>query len=343
MQLLADEIGVPIVILGPDLQIEGITKNQSFGLDERDQPAEEVLLKILRQANPDGKLVYVIKDVPGKGEQIWLTTRVAAAMRGDTLPETLKRGAPPNRAVWAGGGQVRQWSDLISRESLEAEIKDQVSALALVTKRHVDFAKRSPVTARSRLTLLSILFQIVDNYGQEIAWRGQTIGLRDACAKCAADFKDPQVANPAALEELHKLNIRLERLVTKGIGEPAPGASNPAWHTYVARPALMIWQEGIRSQFGQWLADARQFPEHARDALRQAEILAVISIVIQDPGFESADDLQYDGHARSYQFACLQLIKTLRPEPPQRIEFDPVQAAYQRLTKACDACHADFR
>ena len=87
LEMLSTEIGVEIVILGSDLQLEGITKNQSFGLDERDQPAVEILTKILKLANSDGKLVYVIKPRPTGGEPIiFVTTRAAAKKRGDTLP-----------------------------------------------------------------------------------------------------------------------------------------------------------------------------------------------------------------------------------------------------------------
>ena len=67
LDLLSKEIDVPVVILGGDLQLEGITKNQSFGLDERDQVARDVLDKVLALANADGKLVYVIKLAAGRG------------------------------------------------------------------------------------------------------------------------------------------------------------------------------------------------------------------------------------------------------------------------------------
>lgn len=87
LALLAESVSAEIIILGSDLQLEGITKNQSFGLDERDQPAREILLKILRLANPDGKLVYVIRaKEDGSGEAVFVTTRAAAAKRGETLP-----------------------------------------------------------------------------------------------------------------------------------------------------------------------------------------------------------------------------------------------------------------
>ncbi|HEX4129453.1 MAG TPA: serine/threonine-protein kinase [Pirellulales bacterium] len=86
MQLLADDLGVPVVILGTDLQLEGITKNQSFGLEEKDKPAVEIFKTIFAKANPDGKLVYVIKPDDAGTETIYVTTRAAVTKRGDKLP-----------------------------------------------------------------------------------------------------------------------------------------------------------------------------------------------------------------------------------------------------------------
>lgn len=85
VQMIAEEIGVPIEILGKDFELEGITKNQSFGLDERNQTADAILRTILARSNPDGKLVYVVRN-KGGAESIEITTRAAAAKRGDTLP-----------------------------------------------------------------------------------------------------------------------------------------------------------------------------------------------------------------------------------------------------------------
>ncbi|MFM8414084.1 MAG: hypothetical protein ACKOCX_05105, partial [Planctomycetota bacterium] len=92
IQMISDETGVPMEIVGPDLQLEGITKNQSFGLDARDRPAREILLEILAKANPDGKLVYVVRG-QGDEEAILVTTRAAAEKRGDTLPPGLEPAA----------------------------------------------------------------------------------------------------------------------------------------------------------------------------------------------------------------------------------------------------------
>ena len=95
--MVADAVGVEIVIAGRDLELDGITKNQSFGIDMADQPAEEVLLRILRLANPDKsaksasdpaqKLVYVIRSTrrDEAEEVVVVTTRSQAEKRGEPL------------------------------------------------------------------------------------------------------------------------------------------------------------------------------------------------------------------------------------------------------------------
>ena len=51
----------------------------------------------MTKANPDGKLVYVIKPAQSGGpETLYITTRASAAKRGDKLPpELATTGKPP--------------------------------------------------------------------------------------------------------------------------------------------------------------------------------------------------------------------------------------------------------
>ncbi|MFP6657843.1 MAG: hypothetical protein VB853_06640, partial [Pirellulales bacterium] len=99
--LLSDDIGVKIEIQDKDLELEGITKNQSFGIDMADKPAEEILLSIVQLANSDKtakgpsdaaqKLIYVVKEKLNGGEDvIWITTRAGAQARSDQLPDVFK-------------------------------------------------------------------------------------------------------------------------------------------------------------------------------------------------------------------------------------------------------------
>jgi hypothetical protein len=100
LEQLSRDIDIEIVIAGSDLQAEGITKNQSFGIDMSNRPAEEILVEILRLANPDKtaagpndprqKLVYVIAADDGKPARIVITTRAAAAARNDEFPAVFR-------------------------------------------------------------------------------------------------------------------------------------------------------------------------------------------------------------------------------------------------------------
>jgi hypothetical protein len=105
LEMLAADLKIRIQIAGRDLQLEGITKNQTLSLDVRNRPAGEILVEVLLRANPDRtatgaadprqKLVYVIR--PSKEElshAVIVTTRTAATQRGEELPEVFRVPKP---------------------------------------------------------------------------------------------------------------------------------------------------------------------------------------------------------------------------------------------------------
>ena len=101
MRDYGEEIGVPVKILGPDLQLDGITRNQQIAdFMQEDKTREEVLIALLIKANPiktvtqpndpNQKLVYVIApnpEAPDDGDIILITTRNASALKKFTVPD----------------------------------------------------------------------------------------------------------------------------------------------------------------------------------------------------------------------------------------------------------------
>jgi hypothetical protein len=85
LDIVATEIGVPIEMVGGDFQLAGITKNQSMGLNEPEQTADELLRKILLKANPDGNLVYMAKPNAEGVDTIYIATRKGMADRKEPL------------------------------------------------------------------------------------------------------------------------------------------------------------------------------------------------------------------------------------------------------------------
>ncbi|TWT87631.1 hypothetical protein Mal64_31730 [Pseudobythopirellula maris] len=98
LRVLADAVDAPVLIVGRDLQLKGVTRNQSVTLRADGLPAEAVLVELLRMANPDPlaagpadprqQLVHLLRD-----GAIVITTRDAARERGEPLP-AVYRAAP---------------------------------------------------------------------------------------------------------------------------------------------------------------------------------------------------------------------------------------------------------
>jgi len=86
LDIVSQDINVPIEMVGGDFQIAGITKNQSMGLDEPEQTVDKLLQKILLKADMSGRLVYTIKaPAPGQPEMIYIATRDGMASRNEKL------------------------------------------------------------------------------------------------------------------------------------------------------------------------------------------------------------------------------------------------------------------
>jgi serine/threonine protein kinase len=90
---------VKLRILGTDLQIDGITRNQSVrDFMQENKTAAEVLTAIVRKANPittvkdpselDQKLIWIVAEDPDSGKMtVLVTTRAAAEKRKNKLPQ----------------------------------------------------------------------------------------------------------------------------------------------------------------------------------------------------------------------------------------------------------------
>ena len=90
IEMLSEAVGITIEIAGKDLESEGITKNQSFGLSERDRPANEVLRTILRKSeSKPGQLIYVFRE-DGDDEKIVITTNTIAQQRDEKIPKVFR-------------------------------------------------------------------------------------------------------------------------------------------------------------------------------------------------------------------------------------------------------------
>jgi serine/threonine protein kinase/formylglycine-generating enzyme required for sulfatase activity len=330
LKLLGDDIGVEIVILGNDLRQEGITKNQSFTLDERDQLAGDVLQKILKLANPDGKLVYVIKPKPGTSDGVlYITTRSALSERGDQLP--------PDLDGTAARGMRSGWSQLIAASTIEDEVKSLVAPIASVTKSPSAFKGGGNHAARVHFTELAMLFGVVAQYDGDVRWKKNAFGLRDIYKRAGVNCK---VGTDNSYKEAKQRGDDLAQLITGGkVDLPRPDP-NAKWADIANRPPLMarMGKEGYDPKVKAWTSDKGEFSKNRNALLEEAQIVALIARIIQDPSYEYGDDETYVGYAKDLEKVALELVEAVRGDSLGR-----AHAAAGALNKACSTCHEGYR
>jgi len=95
LEMITARTGVPFEIYGPDLQLEGITGCQSYGMDEPRQPLEDLLKKLLLRNNRDGKLAYTVKTNAEGLNVVHIVTRQGAEKRDEQIfPEFTIESSP---------------------------------------------------------------------------------------------------------------------------------------------------------------------------------------------------------------------------------------------------------
>jgi hypothetical protein len=99
LERITAKTGVPFVLNGRDLHLEGITGCQSYRMDEPRQPLEDLLKKMLLLNNADGKLAYTVKTNEEGINVVHIVTRQAAQRRDEQIfPEFTIESSPAEPA-----------------------------------------------------------------------------------------------------------------------------------------------------------------------------------------------------------------------------------------------------
>jgi hypothetical protein len=93
-----------------------------------------------------------------------------------------------------------------------------------------------------------------------------------------------------------------------------------------------------RDRLAIWTANRADFNRNLRGIKHEAEMVAALSQVIQDPSFPDADSESYSEYARALQQSALAIR-----DAAERKDADAARQAAGMLSKACNDCHADYR
>jgi hypothetical protein len=259
--------------------------------------------------------------------------RPKKALRGSA--STATRGTPSAAAV-AGGASAQNWSQLISPEVIEDEIKAQHQMLGDVVKNVVQFKGGDYRRARGHLSVLAAMFAIDAQYGQQIRWQREAAAMRDLLARAGFNSK---VGSDASYQEAKARFDDLETLVRGGSVDLLPAKDSVSWQQVADRGPLMSRLEQAHEQsLTPWTASANEFSRNLDLIAHEAQLVAALADVIQRDGYEYADDDTYREYAQSMRTQALVVRDAASAE-----DYERARQAVEEIGKACTNCHEGYR
>lgn len=228
------------------------------------------------------------------------------------------------------------WSTLISRNTLEDEIKAHVQPTAEATRTPSQFKGGGNRPCRTSFSVVAALFNVIAQFDGEVRWKKDAAALRALFGRAGMNCK---VGTDNSFKEAQLRSQDLAELVRGGNVELPKVDPDLRWADIVNRPPLMVRLEQAQdARLKVWLANAGEFNNN-KDAVRhEAQVIAALAHIIQDPSFEYADDDTYLEYAVEVEKQAREIA-----EAAQNSDYQRASAAYGALYKACTTCHEGYR
>jgi hypothetical protein len=236
----------------------------------------------------------------------------------------------------AGGSPDSQWSKLISG----ATIEDIVKAAKLEVDKSVttptQFRSRDYRSCRKLFTVLALMFAVIEEFDGDVRWKQQAPALRQAFARAAANCKtgSDQAYNEAKLRKLD-----LQDVIGGGSVNLPDGKPRENWETVCDRsPLMQILEMSLQQQLQPNTANQAAFQASHEDLYREAQLVAVIGLVLKQDGMMDAGDEEYNGFCDQMTTPSVALVEAIKSN-----SHDQAVSAVGQISQACSACHELYR
>ncbi len=240
----------------------------------------------------------------------------------------------------SGGGRpadaTRKWSALIEADTLTAEIKRIQNQLATALKKSASFLGGENLACQRDFGLLAVLFSVIDQFDEEVRWQRSAKLMQQRCFRAGQNCKAASAQSFSAAKEMHAVLGELFRGQAPAGETASQGADQPE---LTERALLMQSMEiMIKQGLKPALANSREFRKRSLLASEQAQLLAMLAEVIQQEGYEYADDDTYLNEARQLCKAAQELAQAARDK-----NYEAARAAAGRVSQSCSRCHEGYR
>ncbi|NOZ40481.1 MAG: cytochrome c [Planctomycetes bacterium] len=234
-----------------------------------------------------------------------------------------------------------KWSALIEAETLTAEIKRIHIQLSTALRKSASFQGGGNLKCQRDFGLLAVLFGVIDqfdeaNINQLGRWRRSAKLMQQRCLRTGQNCKAASAQSYAAAKETHAVLGELLRGQAPADETASQESDEPE---LVDRALLMQSMElAIKERMKPALANSREFRKRSQLAAEQSQLLAVLAEVIQQEGYEYADDDTYLDEARQLRQAARELADAAREK-----NYEAARAAAGQVGQSCSRCHEGYR
>ncbi|QDT47999.1 hypothetical protein Pan258_20390 [Symmachiella dynata] len=306
-------------------------------------------------ADDPAKVPTTISGIPlDVWPNVWFEDPLAVANSGATVGTTASTGTPKGATTSAlstnpaatnsspepanskgSSDQAAVWAALLSGEGIQLEAKTIRLALRQAFQ-SVQRYNGNYKDLQVQSSVMALLGMIAETHPDSITWKAHGPEVRDLSAKLAATATGlgRQHYDPAS-----RLYEQLEQLLSGN--QPAdlePPNPNAQLDEFAPRNNLMK-----RMQLGDaWLqantGDENSFRSQPEQLRHELSMLALLATVTARKEYDMADEPEYVTQSQALIQAAQDALQAA-----EQTDFAAYSAARERMTKACTACHLDFR
>ncbi|MEM9646030.1 MAG: hypothetical protein AAF989_13665, partial [Planctomycetota bacterium] len=189
--------------------------------------------------------------------------------------------------------------------------------------------------ARTRLTVLAMLFAVVSEYDGEIRWKKDARAARDVCARTA---RNSQSGTIQVFNEAKQRKADLQDLMS-GASIAARGDETANdWSIIADRVPLMTYAEEVLDALSDLTRDAATTEGDADVIVQYADMLAILGVALQQDGMDDSDDPDYAALSKAMTDASAGVKDAVRSE-----RWGDLRTEVGKVSQSCVTCHDDYR
>lgn len=266
---------------------------------------------------------------------------IKSALVGERPDFSKMAGAVARTADGSGEGTQNaavgeKWSELITPDTIETEIKRQAQAVAKITQTATAFKGGGYRDAREALSVLALMFRLSAEHDEGARWRDSAPGLSGVFARASANCK---VGTDGSYREASARAQDLAELIRGGRPDVPPADPDQMWSDLADRTPIMRRMEVIQQKsLGPLVGSKAAFLRASDDAAHEAQVLAALAEILTREEFTDAGDEDYDGFCRALRDAASDISRAADQD-----DYETARQAMGAANRACSDCHDNYR